>query len=156
MPEIRRAVDDDIPQLTEMWDEFMEYHRELREWAYTLEEGAHDQIEQRFEEYMESDDKLVLTVSEEKEPSGFAVARVEGASDVFDVGEKVRITDFYLRPAIRGQNVGTRLVEEITSWGREKGAEKLFMSIDSQNEAGRKFWEALGFECTKQTYLTDL
>lgn len=156
MPEISRANRDDVPELTEMWDEFMEYHRELREWAYTLDEGAHDRIDQRFLEYMDGDDKLVLTVTEHDEPAGFAVARVEDAPDVFDVGDKVRITDFYLRPPIRGQNVGTQLVNRITEWGRGKGAEKLFMSIDAENEAGRAFWEALGFECTRQTYLTDL
>jgi hypothetical protein len=30
------------------------------------------------------------------------------------------------------------------------------MSIEAENEAGEKFWEAMGFTCTKKTYLADL
>ncbi len=152
MPEIQEAELDQIESLTEMWHEFMEYHRELREGAYDLREGATEAIHDRFREYITGARKRVLIVTTPDRPAGFAVARIEEASNVFDVGPKARITDFYLRREVRGQGVGRELVRDVSAWGREQNAEKLFMSIDANNEAGRKFWEALDFERTKETY----
>ncbi len=157
MADIRTATEEDIDSLKTMWDEFMEYHRQIRKDAYTLADGAMDKIEQRFKTYIEANDKLVLVVCDDQENStGFAVARVETSPGVFSVGDKARITDFYLRPEIRGQNVGTHLAQSIAEWAHNQGAEKIYMSIDAGNEAGEKFWKALGFTCTKKTYLADL
>jgi len=156
MPDIQTADIDQIDELTAMWHEFMDYHRDLREWAYTLADGASEKIRDRFKTYIEEDPKQVYIVTGDDRAMGFAVARIEDASDVFDVGPKARITDFYLRPPARGQNLGRRLVNRISGWARDRNAEKLFMSIDANNEAGRNFWEALDFVRTKETYLTDL
>ncbi len=157
MPTIEKAEKGQIDALTEMWHEFMEYHRNLREWAYSLEEDASEAIRKRFHTYIDGDTKQVLIVTDdEDDPVGFAVARIEEASEIFSVGPKARITDFYLRPKARGRNIGRQMVEHISNWARKQGAEKLFMSIDANNDAGRQFWEALDFQQTKETYLTDL
>lgn len=155
MAQIHAPEQKHIEDLLEMWHEFMDYHRELRTDAYRLREDADQKIRDRFREYMNHDDRMVLIMTGDRNPDtgGFAVARLEGPSDVFTRNKRARITDFYLRPAYRGENMGRKLVEQIKQWAKNRDAEAVFMAIDARNEEGRGFWEALNFEKTREVYL---
>lgn len=160
MTSIRKAQKQDLPDLTKMWHEFMEYHRNLRSWRYQLSDKAQPSIENRFTTYIEDPEALVLITVQNSDSSpeaaGFAVARMEDRSPVFESGNHARITDFYLRESFRNQGIGPRMYERIHSWSQDQGAERIITSIDTNNKPGVNFWEKLGMETATKTFFTPL
>ncbi len=152
MAEIQPATEEDIPELLDMWHAFMSYHRDLRDNTYRVTENVDEEIKERFRTYIQEGNREVFVVRKDGSPIGFSVVRIEEPGAVFDREPRARITDFYVRPDHRGRNFGKRLVSRAKEWGREREAGSVFMSIDANNEIGRRFWEALGFDRVKETY----
>jgi len=52
----------------------------------------------------------------------------------------------------RGQRIGEQLFEQLVSWAKEQGAEKILVSAAAQNLGAIKFYRRVGFE----DYATEL
>jgi len=52
-----------------------------------------------------------------------------------------------LDPAERGRGFGARIVQEILDWiAAQSGTTTLWIAVQTQNEAGERFWRRIGFE----------
>ena len=56
------------------------------------------------------------------------------------------ITDFVVTESVRGQGVGSKLLEALESWCIEHGAEAITLTVAAKNELGLAFWSSKGFE----------
>jgi GNAT superfamily N-acetyltransferase len=51
-----------------------------------------------------------------------------------------------LEPDVRGAGLGREIVEALADWAAGEGAASLQLGVQSQNEAGLRFWRRQGFE----------
>ena len=62
----------------------------------------------------------------------------------------------YVMPAWRGQNVGSRLVGQFTSWAKTKGAVQLRVTAYTANEGAIRFYQRQGFTPLESTFAVTL
>ena len=90
----------------------------------------------------------ILVVSEKDEDiQGFAYAVCYTIKDspYWDERKYCKICEVCVDKALRGQGIGTELVEYIGKESAEKGFEKLEMEVWEFNAAACAFWEKRGF-----------
>src|SRR6185436_3510729 len=51
-----------------------------------------------------------------------------------------------LDPAVRGRGLGARIHQEIVDWIAVQSGTALWLAVQTENEAGERFWRRMGFE----------
>ena len=51
----------------------------------------------------------------------------------------------WVAPDARGAGVGRALVDAVADWARDRGCDRLVLSVSESNQAARRFYEACGF-----------
>lgn len=54
----------------------------------------------------------------------------------------------WVAPDARGRGVGRSLLDAVTEWARDRGCDRLVLSVTETNEIARRFYEACGFDDT--------
>jgi len=82
-------------------------------------------------------------------PGAFATAYVGGQAAGFGlgVGERgaVGLFDIVVRPEFRGQGLGRALTRALMAWGRNGGAQTVYLQVNDANAIARALYESLGF-----------
>ncbi|HEX4124657.1 MAG TPA: GNAT family N-acetyltransferase, partial [Tepidisphaeraceae bacterium] len=64
---------------------------------------------------------------------------------------RAHLISMWVAPAQRHRGAGRMLVDAAASWAESRGATSLYLSVTSCNDAGRIFYERLGFTATGRT-----
>ena len=116
----------------------------IESWHATYEELIPLDVQQRFLEMAYSKEMLEKRLA--KAP--FYVAEgdegILGFANFSNVNEEgeVELAAIYLKPSEQGQGVGTKLLKQGLS---ELNPSKVFVNVESENEAGKHFYVAKGF-----------
>lgn len=78
-------------------------------------------------------------------PEGLCIVRIDRAPPILEETERAEITDLGVRPGLRRQGVGRRLVEAAQSWVRDRGVERIEIQVAHGNREGQAFWRRLGY-----------
>ena len=76
---------------------------------------------------------------------GLCIVRIDRAPPILEETERAEITDLGVRPAVRRQGIGRRLVEEATSWVRDRGVARIEIQVAAGNPEGQAFWRSIGY-----------
>lgn len=60
-------------------------------------------------------------------------------------GISILLEDLYVEPDIRGQGVGSMLLEKAVEWGREEHAVRMQLGADMRNAPAISFYKSKGF-----------
>ncbi len=61
------------------------------------------------------------------------------------VAGDVEVLNFAVRPGMRRQGIGARLLNELLAWAKAARAEKIYLEVRASNQTARKFYERHGF-----------
>ncbi|RDZ63703.1 N-acetyltransferase [Haloferax sp. Atlit-12N] len=78
--------------------------------------------------------------------SGYVTVADSESPPVFARGSVAKVKDLYVAPAARGEGVGTALLERAHEWGRDRGCERVALSVHADNDAARACYESMGYE----------
>lgn len=134
--QIRQANLDDAPLLAKMNDRLVE--DQGSENPFSLLE-----LEQRFSEWLQTDEYQIDLFVQDREVLGYAV--YQHRRDYYNAQQQVvYIRHFYIERAWRGQGVGSIAFERLT---QERFPTKCAVALDvvATNPDGQNFWEKLGF-----------
>lgn len=142
---IRRAQPGDIPALTELATKFYEtdgYETDVSQLAGRLEA-------------LRSVDTAAIFVAEWSDGGiiGFVTVLL---SHGLEFGTKAEVESLFVRTKVRGQNIGTSLLDAGCQWAEEQGAEEIFLVIAAQGEPVRQLEQLyLGrdFEPSRRTLM---
>lgn len=123
--EIRRATEADTDVMRRLWDEF------TSEATFTPYPGN------PFEPALLTD-HVALVAEENGEAIGTVYANLSSQHFGFVFG-------LYTRPAARRQGVARAMMRAIAAVLQAEGRQHVVLSVDTPNEAGRAFYERLGF-----------
>jgi GNAT superfamily N-acetyltransferase len=137
---VRDAIDDDMPELLEMWGTLRMISGRLDRTAPapTLE-GAR----RRLAEVAISDDTRVVVAVVHDEVAGFALMTTQPFAPLFDT-RSVHVHYLIVRPAHRRSGVGHTLMGAAISWAEETGAEHVMTSVYPQLREVNRFYARLG------------
>ena len=95
------------------------------------------------EAWVDDDDRLLFVVEAEDSLLGFTQARITDDQH----GEIVWL---HVDPTVRGQGVGTELIDRVLAALRERAVERVQATILAQNQEGGEFLESFGFQQSGQ------
>jgi GNAT superfamily N-acetyltransferase len=52
----------------------------------------------------------------------------------------------FVSPEFRGKGINGKIIDQLTTWSKEKGATVLNLTVFSQNESGIRAYEKIGFD----------
>ncbi len=80
---------------------------------------------------------------------GTAVGTATGAEYEAEAGV-AHVYAMWVAPEARGAGVGRALVDAVADWARDRGCDRLVLSVTESNQTARRFYEACGFEDTRE------
>ncbi len=141
--EITQAQGPHVPEIVEIWREFMDFHRDIDP-RFPTRKNAHLGFEKHLRDLMQADDTLVLVAVDDGRVVAFALSQLQ-KSQVFERGEYGVIDTMAVKSDWRRQGVGERLLGKIDQWFDAHGIDSVELSVASRNQVGYSFWEKHGF-----------
>lgn len=142
---IRPARLADTPSIGAMWADLVAYHRDLDSaLPDAVAEGA-QLYARRIADRLEDTQSQTLVAVHDGEVVGFVLGFViDMAPEMFLPQTAGFLADIYVRPAMREQGVGRRLVAALGNWFQDRGIRHMELYVADRNLRGRAFWESLG------------
>lgn len=141
MTRVAVATTEDLDTVVDLWVALVEGQR--AHGAYLQAEPNRSTARDVLGRYIAADDLLVAR--EDPRLLGFAMVHVETGLYHQDVTRGV-VDNIYVRPPARGSGVGRRLLEEAEAQLVAAGADVVTLSVLTDNEAARRFYEEAGYE----------
>lgn len=147
----REAAKEDLDELVDCWEEFMDFNlrsvegSKRREWM-KLTGDASEKSCSHFEDEIEEEDKFVLLAENDEGIVGYIVASLEDRPPIFE-GEKLgKIDELFVEEKHREEGIGNSLVERAVEWLKGKEIDLLKVRILQSNETADEFWDSRGFK----------
>ena len=143
--EIRGLVEADLDDILALWRELMDFHVSIDR-RFVLADNA----DHRFFGYLDTararDDYHVRVAVDGDRPVGFAVSCILPNSPVYRAQWIGYINDLCVTRSMRKHGVGELLVGDAVDWLERNGAESIEVYVARANDAGQRFWRAVGAE----------
>ncbi len=141
---VREATVEDIDSITDMWKEFIDFHKAHDPFFCRTTEG-HLRFSEFALERIQSSDWLVLVSVEDDRIVGHCLATIQSHPPVFENTRYGYIQDIAVTEAYRGHHAGKQLFERASRWFKEKGVTRIELDAAATNNTSRSFWRAMGF-----------
>ena len=149
---IREAVPDDVPDLKELWTEFMNYHSDLDS-DYTLSDDALT----NWAEYLDAkfDDSLakIFVAVEDEIVVGYVGAMIRMYPPVWTITRYGYIEEIAVTKNFRRKGTASRLLAAAQKWLLSEGISRIKVNIDSANESSQGFFRSQGFLDNTETLI---
>jgi GNAT superfamily N-acetyltransferase len=142
---IVRAQEAHVPEITELWKELMDYHRQL-DGFYSRREDAEDNFHMYLRDCMDASDCLAIVAVENGRALGYSVSSISSHPPVLEIEEYGLIRDMAVGSEYRGRGIGSALLMETLDWFSEKGIERIELHVAAGNPIGNSFWSKHGFK----------
>ena len=111
--------------------------------------------EQWCRELLSDPKALVLVAIGPGGVSGHVVGSFYDPSDMWTVA-RAELVSMYVRPELRGQGIGGRLVDAFAEWARARGATRLTVTAYATNDAALALYQSRGFAPLSITLTTEV
>jgi ribosomal protein S18 acetylase RimI-like enzyme len=143
---VRIAKLQEIDRAAALWALITEHHESLDP-LFRMRRGpaAEGELREFLRALHRDPDCVILVFDRGGTPEGLCIVRIDRAPPILEETERAEITDLGVRPGLRRQGVGRRLVEEAEEWVRDRGVERIEIQVAHGNREGQAFWRALGY-----------
>jgi GNAT superfamily N-acetyltransferase len=118
-------------------------------------EWARQHAAEEYGKHIINPDMLVLVAESDQTIIGHLLGGIYGASPMW-TAPRAMLISMYVMPQRRGLNVGSRLVEQFTSWAKTKQAAQLRVTAYTANEGAIRFYQRHGFTALDTTLAAPL
>ena len=153
--EIRRATEQDLPQMVELMKDLMDFHA-VRNPIFTIRPDA-DQAWQAFvRKNMASDQAAVFVAERDDRVVGYCMALISNYPPLLAVATYGDLTDLMVHADYRRQGIGESLVSEVRAWYGQRGIHRIEVRVAVTNEISTGFWRKMGFKPYLETLALSL
>ncbi|OAQ53646.1 hypothetical protein HTG_05145 [Natrinema mahii] len=140
-PTIELATRADLDALTDLW---VDLARDQRRYQSAVRpEANREAMRETLGAYLVSDGLFVARL--EGAIVGFVSVTVERGTLELDTTRGL-LSNIYVRPAYRGQGIGTALLEAAEASLADRGVDELLLEVMADNEAARRFYRRHGYD----------
>lgn len=144
MINIRKAKIEDIDNLIILWIKLMEYHKEKKIY-FLLSADWKKQKRNELEWIVKSDLTVVYIVEEGNKLIGYIRGTIHKLPLLYDIKYEGSIEEIFILPEYRRKGYATKLFQSLVKDFNKRELEYININVDIENETGKKFWDALGF-----------
>ena len=102
-------------------------------------------LEARLPELLAGEDTFAVLAGD----PGVALALVTLRPNVWFAGRVALLDEMYVVPELRGQGIGSTVIELMLATARERGAELVEINVDEGDVDAQRFYERHGFTATE-------
>jgi ribosomal protein S18 acetylase RimI-like enzyme len=146
--QISTAGAERIPALEPLWAAMHEHHSLMQDAVAPTRpvEESWRLRKAQYEEWLSSEDALLLIAERGGDPIGYAMVRFGPGAATWDIGERLaEIESLSVAPDARGGGIGALLMDAVRAATRDAGAERLFAGVAHANSGALRFYEREGF-----------
>jgi ribosomal protein S18 acetylase RimI-like enzyme len=150
---ITPASESHIPEIVELWKEFMDFHSAIDPYFARNEEG-HSRFEEWVRELMKSDSALVSVALEDDKVIAYSLSQINKRPPLFKKVDYGYIYDLAVKREYRRKGIGERMLGKIVEWFKSREINRIELMVLSENKTAFSFWKKHGFEVfLKRMYL---
>jgi len=142
--EIIEASGKHIPEIVELWKEFMDFHQEIEPAAKRGEEG-HIAFEKYLRDSIQAEDFQVLVAQDDNEVSGFSISQISKPLPVYEQEDYGLISTIAVKAGYRRKGIGELLLSKIFGWFDSRNVDRIELNVMARNQIGYSFWKKHGF-----------
>jgi ribosomal protein S18 acetylase RimI-like enzyme len=142
---IVRAQDANIPQITELWKELIDYHRDL-DGFYSRRADGDTNFKKYLSDCIISEDCLAIAAVEDGKVLGYSISQISSHPPVLETEEFGLITDMAVKSGYRKKGIGSALLMETLDWFASKEVGRIELHVAAANPIGNSFWTKHGFK----------
>ena len=151
--EITVATNTHIPEVVELWKEFMDFHKDIDP-RYPMRRDAHLEWKKHLCELMQSEDSLVLVALDKGRIIGYSISCINIYAPLWELNLYGAIDDMAVKSEYRRQGIGEQLLAKIFEWFGSRNIDRIEVSVAAKNQIGYSFWKKHGFQdYTHRLYL---
>ena len=145
MIEIVPAEDSHIPAILTIWEEFMDFHKDI-DVRFPMKDDAVSIFNDHLKTKMDRKDSLVLTAIDNGTPIGFAIADISSYPPIFQQKTCGIIDTMVVSTNYRKKRIGEKILSSIYEWFDSFNIDRIELSVASLNQVGYSFWRKHGFK----------
>ncbi len=152
---IRRAVEEDHPEMSRLWREMMDFHacQDTRFRPKPSPEAEMVWTRYLRQDILPSDRWCAFVAEEEGQLIGQILGELRKTVPVFESDRYGYVTDIVVDPRARRRGIGRALFGALRTWFAEHGASHLELRVLDNNRISQAFWRAMGFtDCAHMLY----
>jgi len=148
---IRPAKKQDHPAVERLLRQIAQLHADLRPDVFRPASRKYD-AERYCGLLRDPDTPILVAQNEQGEVLGYAMLQVKSVDGhpVLLPRQFLYIDDLCVDEAMRGQGIGTALMEAARALARERGLERIELNVWECNEGAMKFYEQMGFRTQRR------
>ena len=141
---IRKATDEDVPAIVELWQELMKFHGDRDDFFEVSDDGP--SVFAGFIECCLISEQHRLTLAEKgKRIIGYCLAAQCQYPPVYRNRNYAEVIDLAVTSEHRGRGAGTAMVEELIRYYNGIGINRIECRVAITNEISTRFWRKMGF-----------
>jgi len=152
---IRSATRRDIPEIVRLWEELMDFHRELDPFFMRARNGA-DLFRRFVEQNVGNDAACVLVALVDGEVVGYCQGLLDHHPPALAEPDYGQVLDFMVTANHRHTGVGRQMFEALCKWFRKEGIRRIEVRHSTFNDLAARFWPRMGFKPYLQTLFMEL
>lgn len=138
------AADLHIPEMVEIWKEFMDFHSDMDPFFKRREDG-HKNFEKFVGDCIKSEESMVIVALDGDKTIGYSILIILRHPPVLKTERYGFIDDLAVRSGYRRRGTGTAILKEVFRWFKSMDIDRVELQVVSKNRIGYKFWEKHGF-----------
>ena len=149
---IRRAQSGDIPNLANLWIEFMDFHSDLDSSFVRSDDAANNWANYITSKLLENDIRIFVAESENT-LVGYVVASIHEYPPIITLRRYGFITDIAVTALHRRKGIAHKLFQTAEQWLLSEGVPRIELKVDVVNDVSGAFWKNEGFALHTQTLI---
>ena len=141
---IRHGTKQDIPEVVELWKEFMDFHGD-RDPRHRRSVGGDEHFASFLEANLASADSRLWVAECDSAVAGYCLARRAQRPPVFEERAYGEVLDLAVAGPFRRSGIGTKLFAEAGKWFQGQKINRVELRVSTSNELASLFWKQLGF-----------
>jgi ribosomal protein S18 acetylase RimI-like enzyme len=147
--EYRKAIEQDIPRIVELWNEFIDFHKARDPFFSRSKEGS-ENFGKFIIENINKDNAIVYVAEAKKAVVAYIHASVQSYPPVFEIKKYGLVYDLAVASGYRRKGIGEHLFCMVKEWFAKKGIKRLEIEVAISNEVSTSFWKKMDFKPYKE------
>jgi ribosomal protein S18 acetylase RimI-like enzyme len=143
--EVVRAHEAYIPEITELWKELIDYHRDL-DGFYSRRGDGDVNFGKYVSDCILSEDCLAIAAVDNGKVVGYSISQISSHPPILETSEFGFITDMAVKAGHRRKGIGSAMLMESFDWFASKGVGRIELHVAARNAIGNSFWTKHGFK----------